>query len=143
MIFIGRDHRFETVRNSVDAQWKIHMQGHVEYLLKGLSPSRRRMLRAVMRALHLETDPVMGYVFHDSIRRAQIAEELNRKRLVPWDIKILRELVRKGLVKEYRQPLPMKRWRARGYEYRYTIDSDKLWCLIVRSQSTKQKKKPA
>jgi hypothetical protein len=84
------------------------------------------MLTAVLRALYDD----FTNSFYESVNRLEIADMLERDRLVPWDVKVLRDLVRLGLVKEERHALPKSGWQARGAEYRYSIDSDVLWCLL-------------
>lgn len=130
-------HPFEMPENNATLERRKWVYKNVNHHLSTLSPSRRRMLMAVYRAMGKDG---LGDVFYETVNRLEIADMLERDKLVPWDIKVLRDLIRLGLVKEQRQTLPLRYWRARGAEYRYSIDPDILWCLRHKLRIAKKRK---
>ncbi len=82
----------------------------------------------------IEYTPQKGYQFRQYVNRAAIADVLGREKLVPYDIRMLRQLHDLRLVEEAKHPLPRKCygdiWLGAGAEFVYTIPSDILYCLL-------------
>lgn len=128
-------HPFEMPANKAVLERRKWCYKALNHKLSTLSPSRRRMLMAVYRAMQQD-----GMGFYESVNRLEIADMLERDKLVPWDVKVLRDLMQLGLVTEQRQAMPLRYWRARGAEYRYSIDPDILWCLRQKLRIARKRK---
>jgi len=107
----------------------------IKQAVSTLSPSRKRMLLAVLFALRTT------YGWRESVNRLDIADQLKREKLLPWDIKVLRDLVKLRLVNEERVALPLRHWKARGAEYRYSIDKENRRLLIAARAGYRNRQK--
>lgn len=101
------------------------------------------MLQAVRAAQLVSYDDQKGYKFAPYVNRAAIARKLERELLVPYDIRILRNLASMKLIVESRRALPRKQygeiWLGAGAEFIYAIPGETLFCLLAVDPDEKQR----
>jgi hypothetical protein len=102
--------------------------------VNSLSPATQRVLDAVYAAMYRGYSSSNGWGFVTPVTRDEIAIALNRKRLVPYDITMLRRLAELRYLTESRRALPRREWNGiwlgSGYEFVYAIYPNNLWLLI-------------
>lgn len=142
-ILIDRSHRFINVR---DPSSKLHRDRWLASFTRaysGLSPASRRLLQAVRRAALMSYEARRGYVFSGAVNRAAIARVLGRSALVPYDIRLLRDLAAKELLTERKRALPRKQygeiWLGAGAEFVYSLSSDVLYGLLTVDEVEKDR----
>jgi hypothetical protein len=127
-------HRFLKLAGNMDTMQRDQFVQSISKRVDKLSPATRRVLAAVRAAMFISYDPVKGYVFRQYVNRVEIAKVLKRSSLVPYDIRMLRQLCDLRLIEECKHPLPRKQygeiWLGAGAEFVYTIHSDVLYCLL-------------
>lgn len=129
-------HRFGTPRSRGDIEDRRRTYEDVRKSVSSLSPGTRRLLYSLIKCVHTEGDSIFG---HHPVSRAQLSKFIGKRALIPHDIKMLRWLCEAGLIYEAKRTLPLKEWRARGYEFQYDIKEDVLWCLLFAYQRAKEK----
>lgn len=107
-------------------------------VLRGLSPGEERMIQAVYAALALTSDPAKSQRFRAYVTRTQIAAQLGRQGgLVPHDVRVLNDLVKRELVMMGQHPRKpktfvgvdgLKKQLGAGWEYVYGLPH---WLIVA------------
>lgn len=139
-VVIDRTHPYFAPNNTHERERRVQV---FTGAFETLSPATRRVLQAVKAALFKSYDSRRGYQFAPYVNRTAIAQELGRDSLVPYDIRMLRNLAAKRFVVETKRALPRKQygdiWLGAGAEYVYAIPPGVLFGLLVTDPYEKER----
>lgn len=143
--YIAHDHSYIAPRSATAIAERQAAFDRVATTKDALKPARRRILKAIFKALEYRFEQNFGFTGREYINRQDIAAALGNQKLRPYDIEQVRMFVAWGLLIEDSRNLVRYRQRddgsklqvGAGYELIYRVNSDTLYCWLALGEPSR------